>query len=764
MGFISRKKWPGFAAAIAVLVIGIIAFFNWPGSLSKNSLQETGNERLDFTQPTGGIPTDRPSLTRDDDSGNKPNRLIHEKSPYLLQHADNPVDWYPWGEEALEKARQEDKPIFLSIGYSTCHWCHVMEQESFRDPEVARLMNETFVSIIVDREERPDIDNYYMNVAAVLSGSGGWPLTILMTPDQKPFYATTYIPRESRFGRTGMLALIPQVRQAWLSQDPDLLNVGDQVDRLVDEALNASAAGKLEVDEALLERTFQELAAEYDAQNGGFGEGAKFPTAHRLLFLLRYWERFGDDAALQMVESTLQAMRRGGIYDQIGSGFHRYATDAEWLAPHFEKMLYDQALLALAYSEAYQATGNQEYEQVAREIFTYILRDMTDPKGGFYSAEDADSEGIEGKFYLWTTDEIRQVLSEEDAELAITAFNATEAGNFSDPGVGEGAQKNILYLARPMPELAGEFGLSEQALVQRFESVREQLYAGRASRIHPHKDDKVLTDWNGLMIAALARGSQVFNDVTYSDAARRAADFIWQTMRDGDGRLLHRYRDGEPAVQGTIDDYAFLIWGLLELYETTFDSQYLENALELADQAMTHYWDEEDGGFYFTPDDGEDVIGRQKLIHDGDIPSGNSIMMLNLIRLGRLTADPDFDERAMAIGHAFAEYIQQEPSAYTQLMSGLDFGLGPSYEVVIIGEKNAKDTQAMLAALRAEFIPNKVVLLIPPQGSSEISGLAEYTKYYSTRNNKATAYVCQNFYCELPTNDTDQMLAFLGKQ
>jgi uncharacterized protein YyaL (SSP411 family) len=763
MWLITKKWWLGIIAVITVLVIGVIVVFNWPNSPSEDNSQHIGTDEQDEPQLLLETPTNVPFLTSDEDLGKEPNRLINEKSPYLLQHAYNPVDWYPWGEEAFEKARQENKPIFLSIGYSTCHWCHVMEVESFEDPEVAQLLNDTFVSIKVDREERPDIDNYYMNVAAVLAGSGGWPLNVMLTPDQKPFFAATYIPKESRFGRVGMLELIPQVQRAWLNQDQDLLNTADQVNQAVDQALNVSAAGELALDEALLEMTFQKLANDYDVQNGGFGKAPKFPTPHRLLFLLRYWDRTGDEGTLEMVEATLQAMRRGGVYDQLGFGFHRYSTDAAWLVPHFEKMLYDQALLALAYTEAYQATGKQDYEQVAREIFSYVLRDMTNPDGGFYSAEDADSEGEEGKFYLWTADEIRQVLSQEEADLITAAFNVAEEGNFSDPATGELVDTNILHLTRPLPDLAAELDISEKELKTHLESARQQLFAAREARIHPHKDDKILTDWNGLMIAALARGGQVFADDDYTTAAQGAADFVLENMRDERGRLLHRYRDGEAAVQANIDDYAFIIWGLLELYETTFDIRYLESALNLTDEGVTHFWDEKDGGFYFTPDDGESVIGRQKLIHDGAIPSGNSVMMLNLLRLGRLTANPDFDERAMAIGNAFAGYIKEQPSAYAQIMNGVDFGVGPSYEVVIVGEDKAEDTQAMLAALRTEFVPNKVVLLISPEGSPEITRLAEYTKYYSSRNDQVTAYVCQNFYCELPTNDIDEMLALLGK-
>jgi uncharacterized protein YyaL (SSP411 family) len=788
-----RKQWLGLLAVAVILAAGVIVLIvarprTFPEAntqiIEATSTQDNSEETSQFNSdkttvneetaesnreektesPSAELPQqNNPELSTPDSSNRKPNRLIHEKSPYLLQHAYNPVDWYPWGPEAFEKARRENKPIFLSIGYSTCHWCHVMEEESFEDPEVARLMNETFVSIKVDREERPDIDNYYLNAAVMMTGSGGWPLNVILTPEQKPFFASTYIPKENRFGRIGMLELIPQVQQAWLNQDEDLLDVADQVAVALEKVNNISAAGELALDEALLETAYQQFVSRFDAQNGGFGEAPKFPAPHNLLFLLRYGERTGDEAALKMVEKTLQAMQRGGMYDQLGFGFHRYSTDATWLVPHFEKMLYDQALLALAYTEAYQATGKAEYEQTAREIFTYVLRDMTAPTGGFYSAEDADSEGEEGKFYLWTVDEIRQILNKEDADLIIAAFNVTEAGNFIDPAGGESVGTNILYLTKSLSELAADLQMPEQELAVRLDSARQQLFAAREARIHPHKDDKILTDWNGLMIAALAKGGRVFADISYTEAAEQAADFILQEMRDGQGRLWHRYRDGEAAVQANVDDYAFLTWGLLELYETNFEIRYLETALKLTDDLLAHYWDEEDGGLYFTPDDGEKLLVRQKQIDDSAIPSGNSVAMLNLLRLGRITANAEFEEKAEAIGHAFADYIQQQPSAYSQLMVGVDFGVGPSYEVVIVGEAETEDTQAMLTALRAEFVPNKVVLLRPPEESPEIVRLAEFTKYHLSLNGQATAYVCLNYYCELPTTDVNKMLKLLGK-
>jgi uncharacterized protein YyaL (SSP411 family) len=598
----------------------------------------------------------------------------------------------------------------------------------------------------------------------MMTGSGGWPLNVMLTPDLKPFFATTYIPKESRFGRLGMLELIPLVQEAWLNQDEELLDVADQVAGALEESLEVSPAGELTLDETLLDTAYRQLAGRFDPQHGGFGEAPKFPSPHTLLFLLRYWERTGDEAALEIVEKTLQRMRAGGIYDQLGFGFHRYSTDAVWLVPHFEKMLYDQALLALAYTEAYQATGKPEYEHTAREIFSYVLRDMTAPSGGFYSAEDADSEGEEGKFYLWTPDEIRQILNQEDADLVISAFNVTDAGNFVDPARGEPIGTNILHLNRPLSELAKDLGMSEAELIARLDLAKQQLFAARESRIRPHKDDKVLADWNGLMIAALAKGGQVFADAAYTDAAEQAADFILEKMRDENGRLLHRYRDGEAALLANADDYAFLTWGLLELYETNFDTRHLESALRLTDEMLAHFWDEGNGGFYLTPDDGEDLLARQKQIYDGATPSGNSVAMSNLLRLARVTGRTEYEEKAVDVGHAFAQHIRRQPSAYAQLMAGVNFGVGPSYEVVIVGEAEAEDTQGMLAALRGEFIPNKVVLLRPPGEAPDIIRLAEFTKYHSLLNDQATAYVCLNHYCELPTNDVDTMLELLGRR
>ena len=691
----------------------------------------------------------------------KPNRLINEKSPYLLQHANNPVDWYPWGEEAFEKARKENKPIFLSIGYSTCHWCHVMERESFEDPEVANLMNEVFVSIKVDREERPDIDSIYMTVCQMMTGSGGWPLTIIMTPDKKPFFAGTYFPKDSRFGRIGMTQLVPRIKEIWTTKRDEIVNSANKITSALQQATKETHGEKL--DESTFRVAYNQLAERFDTVHGGFGRAPKFPTPHNLLFLLRYWKRAGNEEALEIVEKTLQAMRLGGIYDHVGFGFHRYSTDAEWFLPHFEKMLYDQALLAMAYIEAYQATGNEEYEETAREIFTYVLRDMTSPQGGFYSAEDADSEGEEGKFYLWKEEEIRNVLGKEEADLIRDVFNVEKGGNFSEEATGRGAGGNILHLKKSIPAIASQLKISEQELEKRLDAAREKLFSFREKRIHPYKDDKILTDWNGLMITALAKGGQVFNELKYAEAAKRAADFILKNLRKPDGRLLHRYRDGQAAVQAHVDDYAFLIWGLLELYETSFDINYLKTAIDLNRDLITHFWDDISGGFYFTADDGENLLLRNKEIYDGAIPSGNSVSMLNLLRLDRITANSDFEEKAEKIGSAFSKTIKQFPAAHTELMVALDFGVGPSYEVVIVGDSQADDTKAMIKAIRRQFVPNKVVLLRQTEKEEpDIIRIAEFTKSQLSLNGKATAYVCLNYVCKLPTADISKMIELLS--
>ena len=680
------------------------------------------------------------------------NRLIHEKSPYLLQHADNPVDWHPWSDEAFRLAEKTDKPIFLSIGYSACHWCHVMAHESFEDPEAAELINDAFVPVKVDREERPDVDLVYMTVCQMMTGSGGWPLTIVMTADKRPFFAATYIPKESRFGRLGLVELIPRLKDVWINGRKKIL---ESADRLTSELnkVNLERHGRALGEDALAE-TFRRLTGIFDSRNGGFGTAPKFPSPHNLLFLLRYWKRTGIPAALEMVEAALQAMRRGGICDQVGFGFHRYSTDARWLVPHFEKMLYDQAMLTIAYAEAFQATHNQTYAANAREILTYVLRDMTSDRGGFYSAEDADSEGVEGKFYLWSFAELKAHLEEDEVRLLLDLFDAREGGNF------EGGQ-NILALKSSIEDAASAMAIPEKDLRARWENIREKLFAAREKRIHPGKDDKILTDWNGLMIAALAKAAQILDDPTYALAARRAADFVLTSLRRPDGRLLHRFRGG-PGIEGTLDDYAFMVWGLLELYETIFEAWYLRTALELNKVMIDHFWDDENGGFFFTPDDGEPLPARMKEIYDGAVPSGNSVAMLNLIRLSHLTGVHTFEEFAEKIGRSFSEQISAQPAAHAMFMAALDFAGGPAHEVVLVGTSQDPDADRLVKALRSRFTPNKSVIRVRPgQESEEIFRLAEFTRSLRPIDGKPTAYVCANHACELPTTDPVKMLELL---
>jgi hypothetical protein len=690
----------------------------------------------------------------------KPNRLLSEKSPYLLQHAYNPVDWFPWGDEAFNRATTADRPIFLSIGYSTCHWCHVMEKESFEDQEVARLMNGAFISIKVDREERPDLDHVYMTICQMLTGSGGWPMTILMTPDKKPFFAGTYIPRTSRFGRVGMVELIPRISEIWMNRREEVLESSEKILGAL-KSTDAVSPGP-PLDEPLLRKAFEEMSKRFDPEKGGFSAAPKFPTPHNLLFLLRFWKRTDEQTAIQMVEKTLHEMRRGGIYDHIGFGFHRYATDKEWLVPHFEKMLYDQALLSLAYLEASQATGKSSYALTSKEIFEYVLRDMRAGEGGFYSAEDADSEGVEGKFYLWTEREIMDLCGKDLGDLMIKVFNVEKDGNFREESTGEKTGQNIPHLRQDLPDLAGQLNLAPHTLEARVAEGRRILLAARNDRVRPHKDDKILTDWNGLMIAALARGGGVLGEGIYTDAAREAVDFFMKRMRQPDGRLLHRYRDGEAGITANVDDYAFFVWGLIELYEATYETGYLKWAIELNELMLRHFWDDQAGGFYFTPDDGEALIVRKKETYDGATPSGNGVAMLNLLRLSRLTGNAFLEEKAAATGQAFSTHIKQIPSAYTQFLVSADFAVGPSHEVVIVGERNHARTMDMIKALQSVYVPNKVVILKPSDASSpEIEDLAPFVKNYPAHDGKPMAFVCVANACRQPTADVDEMIDLL---
>jgi len=692
----------------------------------------------------------------------KPNRLIHEKSPYLLQHAHNPVDWHPWSDAAFARAAADNTPIFLSIGYATCHWCHVMEKESFEDEEVARALNDTFVCIKVDREERPDIDAVYMAACHLLSRSGGWPLTVFMTPDKKPFFAATYIPKRSRFGRAGLIELCGQVKTLWAREPHKISATASGVTDALGKAFEFAP------DETpglrLLDRAYDDIAFSFDGRYGGFEPAPKFPTPHRLSFLLRCHDRTAEPRALEMVTRTLTAMRLGGIWDHVGFGLHRYSTDGQWLLPHFEKMLYDQALTAMACLEASQAAQMPQLARMAEEIFTYVRRDMRSSEGAFFSAEDADSEGVEGQFYVWTLEEFRQALGPEEAAFWEPVFNLKAEGNFQEEASGHRTGANILHLTRPFERWATDLGLTEERLRGRWEGARDRLFGTRKLRIHPLKDDKILTDWNGLMIAALAQGARVVARKGYADDAAQAARFILETLRGSDGRLFHRYREGERAVPGQAADYAFLIFGLLHLYRSTFDVAWAEEAVGLQQVMIDELWDEAAGGFYSIDARNRELPVRPKEIYDGAIPSANSVALFNLLWLSRLTGDARWAERADRILRAFAGSVGRQPSAFTFFLCGLDFALRPGQDLVIAGESGSPDAQRLLADLNLRFAPNQVAQLKSGDNASQLARFAGYTDGLQLVQDKTAAHLCVGSACKESVTDMQGLIdRLLGK-
>ncbi|MXW83792.1 MAG: thioredoxin domain-containing protein [Rhodothermaceae bacterium] len=661
------------------------------------------------------------------------NRLASEKSPYLLQHKDNPVDWWPWGDAAFAAARATDRPIFLSIGYATCHWCHVMEHESFEDAEVAQLLNDTFINIKVDREERPDVDSIYMSACQVATGHGGWPLSIMMTQDMRPFFVATYIPRTGRYGRDGMMQIIPHVAEMWQNNRSALENIADNFLGALRNASTLDLA-EAELSAQVLDAAFGYHEQQYDSINGGFGHAPKFPSPERLRFLLRYWHRTGNTRALQMVEHTLQQMRRGGMFDQLGGGFHRYSTDSMWLLPHFEKMLYDQALLALVYLEAFQATGRQEYEQTVRSILEYVCRELQNTEGAYCTGEDADSEGVEGKYYVWSIDEVRSVLDPAVARLVIAAFNLTGTGNYIDEATRDRTGNNIPHRS-PGDDLLDS---------SRLRVASRQLFDLRARRVRPLLDDKVLTDWNGLMIAALARCGTVLNDDDLIGRAVKCAQFIEAHMVPEPGRLLHRWREGEAAIAGMLDDYAYMIMGLLALHEATGEKNYCSWAMSLTQTVLAEFRDEK-GGFYLTAQDSEELLMRPRQSFDSALPAGGAVMMMNLLRLGRITGKTELE----AAGHdaiaAHSAGLRQYPDGFNAALSALDYALGPSTEVIVSGNRSIAETQEMLSALRGMYAPNAVILSRPVFGGS----------------NQPAIHVCHGRTCDLPTQDTEAVIARL---
>jgi uncharacterized protein YyaL (SSP411 family) len=694
------------------------------------------------------------------DGGKYWNRLIFENSPYLLQHAANPVDWYPWSEEAFKIAKELDRPIFLSIGYTTCHWCHVMEHESFEDLEVAKMMNDVFINIKVDREERPDIDNVYMEVTQMINGRGGWPMTVIMTPDAKPFFAGTYFPKTTRSRRTGMLELIPSIKKMWLTKRDSLLSDSEDITKKLlmnQDALNS----KQTIKEDILDRSFNYFVKRYDSKYGGFGESPKFPKPHDYMFLSRYYAKTNNPKALDMVEFSLRNMRLGGLYDQIGYGFHRYSTDSKWLVPHFEKMLYDQAMLMHAYLDAYLVSNNKFYKDVVDEIITYVLRDMTSDKGGFYSAEDADSEGDEGVFYVWNKKEIHTMFSESDADLIIDYYNLTDEGNWSH-GRRHG-QTNILHIKEDTLSFIKKYNMSKSLFIDKMNDINLTLFEKREKRVHPQKDDKILTDWNGMMISALARAARILDNENYGNAAIKAMDFILLNLSSEEGSLLKRYRNGHAGLDGVLDDYAYTIWGLIELYQYNFNPKYLEKAILFSDYQTKHFLDKEKGGFYFNSDISEELLIRSKEIYDGAIPSGNAVSTNNFIKLGRLLYNTDYEDLADNLLEAFGAKINSYGPAYSQNLLAIDFIEGPTYEIVIVGN-NSKKVDLILKELHNHKHDRKVIIHINDTNRNKLVKIIPFLDNFPAHDdNDPWIYVCKNFACELPTQNIDKVKDLLNK-
>jgi uncharacterized protein YyaL (SSP411 family) len=673
-----------------------------------------------------------------------PNRLAHETSPYLLQHQNNPVDWYPWGAEALDRAKREQMPIFLSIGYSACHWCHVMEHESFESEAIAAELNKHFVCIKVDREERPDLDQIYMNAVQLLTGRGGWPMSVFLTPDLKPFYGGTYWPPEPRHGMPGFDQVIAAVAKAW---DENREGVLETSERLTQELARVSQQENAngELSGTLLTNAVGYYRQTYDRTYGGFGGAPKFPAPMSLRVLMRHWHRRQDQFALDMVTGTLNRMAAGGIYDHLGGGFARYSVDARWLVPHFEKMLYDNAQLVVAYLEAFQITANEEYARVVSETLDYVLRDMTDAAGGFYSTEDADSEGVEGKFYIWTPEQLEAVLGVEAAATFGKVYDVTEAGNFEE--------SNILNLPKSLEQQAQLLGRDVADLRAELGESRKQLFAAREQRIHPHKDDKVITAWNGLMIEAFAAAGATLGESRYLDASRRAADFVQQKLRRADGRLLHTWRKGEAKFAGFLDDYTYLACGLIALYEATGESRYLEQAIADMETVLTRFAEEGEGGFYYTADDQEQLLVRNKEFADNAVPSGNALAALALVKLAKLTGDERYLSAAEQTMQASVELMKRYPSGTAQMLQAVDLYLGPTYEIVFAGDEKTESHEAV-ADLQRRFLPNKVLAYV---GKDSPTALGDLIKGKAMLGDVPTLYICEGFTCQAPAQGSEEI-------
>ncbi len=686
-------------------------------------------------------------------TGQNTNHLIHETSPYLLQHAHNPVDWHPWGKEALQSARKQNKPIFLSIGYSACHWCHVMEQESFSEPKIADILNENFINIKVDREERPDIDEIYMNAVQMMTGSGGWPLSLWLTPDLQPFVGGTYFPPEDRWGRVGFKNILLQIIQVWQNQRGQIFKSADEIARHIKIYNRMSPSATLATPK-IWHNAFQELTRNFDEKFGGFGAAPKFPQATTLSFLLRYYFNTKNETTLKMVETTLQHMANGGIYDQLGGGFHRYSTDEKWLVPHFEKMLYDNALLANAYLEAFQITQNPFYEQIARHTLDYVMREMTAENGGFYSAQDADSEGEEGKYYVWDRKEIEQILGEEEAKIVCAVYDVTTPGNWDG--------KNILHIVRDIEELATQFELSSDELNSKLKQHRGKLLAERTKRTPPMTDTKIITAWNSLMISAFCKAYQVVREDKYLKIAQSAIDNLLKNAF-GNNTVFRLGDKKQKTIPGYLTDYAFFVAALIDFYESSFDPYYLIEAVKINQLMMEKFWDESDGGFFFTASDQDEILVRTRKIHDNVIPSGHSVAAANLIRLSQFTGDFSLKKKTERTIKTVTAQLEKYPLSFTYLLTVLESFWSDTNEIVISGKRGTKKTDEMISLISKLYFPNKVVGLLDVHFTDKDKARLDRFKLFEgkyPKDEQSKMYICENQSCQAPITQVADFLTY----
>lgn len=690
------------------------------------------------------------SYLEEDRHSNEYNWLVNSKSPYLQQHQSNPVNWLEWSPEAFEKAKRENKPIFLSIGYSSCHWCHVMEKESFEDEEVAKLLNKRFISIKVDREERPDIDSIYMKACQALTDQGGWPLSAFLTPDQVPFYTGTYFPKESRYGRPGFKEIIVQLSDEYHSNPEKIKTIGNEIVKAIQPP---KQEGVVVLGEEVLHDCFQQLKSSFDHVYGGFGEAPKFPIPHQLMFLLRYYKWTKNDDAKNMVVKTLSSMANGGIYDHIGFGFSRYSVDEMWLVPHFEKMIYDNALLITTYTETYQVTKDERFKKIVQEVIEYIQRDMENADGGYYSAEDADSEGVEGKFYVWSPDEVLEVLGEDLGTMFCEVYDISKYGNFEG-----GSIPNLINM--DLHKAATKTDISFDEFINQLVEAKEKLFLKREKRVHPFKDNKILTGWNSLMIAAMAKAGSVFEEPRYLESAKKALDFIEKNMVNN-GRLMVRYREGEVKEKGFLDDYAFLLWAYIEMYEATLNTRYIVNAIDLANQMVQLFWDEEEGAFFFYGNDSESLLTRPKEGYDGAMPSGNSVAALQFARLGSLTGEVTYSEKAVSAVEAFSKQIQSYPLGHTFFLQTVWHHVVKTKEVLIVTNGQTGKHTDLIKQLQKEFYPE--VTYMVHDDDATLKEIAPFIKNYAVIDNATTIYVCENFTCNQPTTNIETARKLIGE-